>query len=115
MTGKYQELTQNTSAHLKTLREGIPDIMQAFGALNKAASSEGVLSEKTKELIAYALAVGLRCDDCIGFHAKALVRLGVTAQEVRETLSVTILMGGGPAAMYAAHAMQAFEEFSAEK
>lgn len=115
MTAKnYTELTQNTSKHLKTLREGIPEVMQAFGALNKAASNEGVLSEKTKELIAYAIAVSLRCEDCIGFHAKTLVRLGVTADEVRETLGVTILMGGGPAAMYAAHAMEAFEEFSAK-
>ena len=112
MSDKFKTLTQNTSTHLKTLRAGIPEVMQAFGGLNKAVSKDGALSEKTKELIAYAIAVSLRCDDCLGFHAQALVRLGVTKEEVQEALSVAMLMGGGPAVMYAAHAMEAFEEFS---
>ena len=52
------------------------------------------------------------CDACIGFHAKALVQLGATEQEVAETLGVCIVMGGGPSMMYAAEAVAAFEEFS---
>lgn len=50
---------------------------------------------------------------CIGFHTQALVKLGVTRQELEEVLGVAIYMGGGPSLMYAADAMVAFDQFSA--
>ena len=109
----YQTLTRDTSRHLAPLRTHNPDVMQAFGALSKAALAPGELDGKTKELIAMAIGVASRCDDCLGFHAKALVRLGATAGEFREMLGVAVYMGGGPSLMYAAHALAAFEEFSA--
>lgn len=68
-------------------------------------------TKKTKELIALALAVGSRCDACIGFHTKALVKLGATEQEIAETLGMCIYMGGGPSMMYAAEAVASFNEF----
>ena len=55
----------------------------------------------------------MRCDPCIGFHAKALVRHGATRQELDEMLAVATYMGGGPSLMYAASAAAAFEEFAA--
>ena len=70
------------------------------------------LDRKTKELIALALSIAARCDPCIGFHMQTLVKLGVTRQEVDETLGVSTYMGGGPSLMYAASAINAFEEFS---
>ncbi|MDP3615359.1 MAG: carboxymuconolactone decarboxylase family protein, partial [Rubrivivax sp.] len=66
--------------------------------------------KKTKELIALALSVAVRCDPCIGFHTQALVKLGASRQEVDETLGVAIYMGGGPSLMYAASAVKAFDE-----
>ena len=53
----------------------------------------------------------MRCDGCIGFHTKALVRLGVTREQLNETLAVAVYMGGGPSLMYAAEALRAYEEF----
>ena len=70
------------------------------------------IDRKTKELIALALSVAARCDPCIGFHMQTLVKLGVTRQEIDETLGVTTYMGGGPSLMYAASAIAAFDEFS---
>ena len=67
---------------------------------------------KTKELIASALGVASRCNPCIGFHMQTLVKLGVTRQELDETLGVTTYMGGEPSLMYAANAIAAFDEFS---
>ncbi|MBP7002723.1 MAG: carboxymuconolactone decarboxylase family protein [Amaricoccus sp.] len=86
--------------------------MQGFGALSKAATAAGTVDERTKELIALAIGVTQRCDGCIGFHAKALVELGVGRQEVAETLGMCVYMGGGPALMYAADALRAYDQFS---
>jgi AhpD family alkylhydroperoxidase len=115
MEKNYIEITRNISANLKILREDIPDTLQGFSALAKAASRDGVLDKKTKELIALALGVAGHCDACIGFHAEALVRLGATRPEVEEALGMAVYMGGGPSLMYAAEAIAAYEQFRAQK
>lgn len=112
MIKDYTEITTNISANIKTLKDGIPDVMQGFYSMSGAASKDGALSKKTKELIALALGVAARCDGCIGFHVQALVKLGATKEEIEETLGMAIYMGGGPSLMYAADAMAAYEEFS---
>lgn len=107
----YAELTQQVSQNLTTLRADIPDVMKGFNDMARAATKDGALDKKTKELIALALGVAARCDACIGFHAKALVQLGASMQEVEETLGMAVYMGGGPSLMYSANAVAAFKEF----
>lgn len=114
MNSEYKGLTQEISANLAQLRKSEPEVMKAFGEIGKAAMADGALDSKTKELIALAVGVAARCDGCIGFHTKALARLGATTEEVHEALGVAIYMGGGPAAMYAANAVAAFREFAPE-
>ena len=111
----YTDLTRAVSKNLTPLRTHNADVMHGFGALSKAAMAAGALDEKTKELIAMAVGVAARCDACLGFHAKALVRLGATPEEFREMLGVAVYMGGGPSLMYAAAALAAYEEFGGEK
>lgn len=112
MAGKYSEVTKDISTQLAKLRKEMPDVMSGFSALAQAATKDGALDKKTKELIAIALAVSNHCQGCIGFHTQTLVKLGVTQKELMETLSMAIYMGGGPSLMYAADVLEAFEEFS---
>jgi len=113
MTDKYNQLTQGISSQLAKMRKEIPEVMAGFSSLAQAASKDGVLDKKSKELIAIALAVANHCPGCIGFHSQALVKLNTSREELLETLSMAIYMGGGPSLMYAAEALEAFEEFSA--
>ena len=108
----YRALTQSVSRELAGLRSSTPDVMKAFNDLGRAATADGALDKKTKELIALALGVAVRCDPCIGFHTQALVKLGATRQEVDEALGVAVYMGGGPALMYCAEALQAWTQFA---
>lgn len=112
MSEKFTQLTTSISTQLAKMRKEIPDVMAGFSSLAQAASKEGVLDKKSKELIAMALAVSNHCPGCIGFHSQALVKLQVSREELLETLSMAIYMGGGPSLMYAAEALEAFEEFS---
>jgi AhpD family alkylhydroperoxidase len=111
MEKNYSDITKRIAGDLKKLRNDIPDTMQAFSALAKAATRDGALDKKTKELIALAIGIATRCDGCIGFHTEALVRLGASRQEVEETLGMAVYMGGGPSLMYAADAISAYEQF----
>lgn len=110
-TDNYRDLTASISATLARLRADLPDTTRGFGALAQEATRPGALDKKTKELLAMALSVGARCDPCIGYHTEALVKLGASRAEFEEMLGMCIYMGGGPSLMYAAKALQAFEEF----
>ncbi|KTC97723.1 carboxymuconolactone decarboxylase family protein [Legionella erythra] len=112
MTQKFGDITKGISTQLAKLRKEMPDVMAGFSALSQAATKDGVLNKKTKELIAMALAVANHCPGCIGFHSQALVKLGTSREELIETLGMAVYMGGGPSLMYAAEALEAFEEAS---
>ena len=113
MSKSYVEITDSINRGIAELRKAAPDALSGFTAMARGAMKAGALSERHKELIALAIGVAGRCDGCIGFHAKALVRLGATREEVMETLAVAVYMGGGPSLMHAAEAVQAFDEFTA--
>lgn len=112
MSDKFSQITTGIGAQLAKMRKEMPEVMGGFTTLAQAASKEGVLDKKTKELIAIALAVSNHCPGCIGFHSQTLVKLQVSREELLETLGMAIYMGGGPSLMYAAEALEAFEEFS---
>lgn len=112
MTKIFKDVTGDISSSLAKLRKEIPDVMAAFGSLAQSATKDGALDKKAKEFIALALGIAGHCDGCIGFHVQALVKLGATREEFVEVLGMAVYMGGGPSLMYAADALQAFEEFS---
>ncbi len=107
----WPEMAQMLSGELRHLRGGAPQVMKGFSAIAQAALAPGALDVKTKELIALAIAVAVRCDDCVAFHAKAAVEQGASREEMLETLGMAIYMGAGPSAMYASHALGAFTQY----
>jgi AhpD family alkylhydroperoxidase len=111
----YPDIVKDISANIKVLRADINSTMQGFSSLAQAAMKTQALDNKTKELIALAIGVATRCDGCIGFHSEALVKLGASREEVEEALGVAIYMGGGPALMYAADAIGAYDQFKSLK
>ncbi|MGO9389941.1 carboxymuconolactone decarboxylase family protein [Rhodoblastus sp.] len=117
MIFEWPETAKKLSAQLRDLRagEGAAEVMKSFSAMAQSATKTGALDAKTKELIALAIGVATRCDDCIAFHSKAAANLGATREEILETLGMAIYMGAGPSVMYASHALQAFSQFAAVK
>ncbi|MEQ1697002.1 MAG: carboxymuconolactone decarboxylase family protein [Hyphomicrobiaceae bacterium] len=112
MTNDWTGITKDVSATMREMRGGAPEVMKAFAGLAQAALGTKTLDLKTKELIALAIGVATRCDDCIAFHAKAAVEQGATREEVLETLGMAVYMGAGPAMMYATHAFDAYKSFA---
>lgn len=110
----WTEKLETTRDRLRDLRKAIPDTTRAFGGLGESAQKAGALDERTKEFIALGIAVAVRCEECILFHTQGLIRRGATREEVAEALGLTIEMGGGPSMMYAAKALECFDELSAQ-
>lgn len=111
-TFDHASLIHDINENLAPFRKAQPEAMQGFGQLARAAMAEGSISAKHKELIALAIGVTQRCSGCIGFHVKALHRLHCTRAELEEMLSICVYMGGGPALMYAAEVVKAWDDMA---
>ena len=112
MLPHYPEIIKDTSAAMAKLRADIPDTLKGFTAMAQAATKDGAIDAKTKELIALAIGVTQKCSGCIGFHVQALHKLGATRAELDEMLGLCVYMGGGPALMYCAEAIDAWEKLT---
>lgn len=105
----HATLMQGLNTQLAQLRKTQPEAMQGFGQVARAAMADGAISSRHKELMALAIGITQRCSGCIAFHVKALHKLGCTRAELEEMLAVCVYMGGGPALMYAAETLTAWE------
>lgn len=115
MVKDWPKFAGDLSGAIAQLRAGIPEVMKAFHQMDAAVYKDGALNVKTKELIALALGVAVRCDGCLAFHARAARKYGATREEVLEAMGMAIYMGGGPSVMYAAQAVEAFDQFDTAK
>lgn len=112
MAHDYKARIAEIDAYAVELKALVPDTVAAFGALSRAAQTPGLLDKKQKEILALAIAVAIRCEGCIAYHARGARRAGAERQEIGEALAVAIQMGGGPSLNYAADALRAFDQFS---
>ena len=115
MVKDWPGFADEMSQALAGLRSGIPDVMSAFSQLAKSAIAPGAMDPKSKEMVALGIAVSTRCDGCITFHARAARDYGATREEVLETIGMAIYMGDGPSVMYAALALEAYDQHAADR
>jgi alkylhydroperoxidase AhpD family core domain len=109
----YKAKIDEMRNELRAMYRAIPDTTAGFGTLSKAVKENGPLDVKTKELLAVGMAIVLRCEPCINFHVEALMKAGATREELGDVLGMAIQMGGGPAVMYAGHALGCWDELTA--
>lgn len=109
---KYAEIASEYHAGYRQLAKAIPDTLKAFGGLVGSATQDQALSKKSKELIAFAIAIAIRCEGCMATHANAAFKAGASREEVAEMIAVAIFMGGGPSSVYGVEAMRAYDEFA---
>jgi AhpD family alkylhydroperoxidase len=86
-----------------------PDIVKGYTTLSHAGQKVGRLDEKTRELIALAVAITLRCDGCITVHTAAARQRGATKEEIAEVLGVAVSVNAGAAVVYSTRALDAFD------
>ncbi|HLQ84536.1 MAG TPA: carboxymuconolactone decarboxylase family protein [Salinisphaeraceae bacterium] len=87
-------------------KELTPDTYDSWRAFSRQAFKAGALDEKTKQLIAVAVAHVTQCPYCIKGHTPAAARAGATRQEIMEAIWVAAEMRSGGAV---SHAQMAFD------
>ncbi|HET7361868.1 MAG TPA: carboxymuconolactone decarboxylase family protein, partial [Salinimicrobium sp.] len=93
----------------KKRAELAPEITEAFRNFSKTVFKEGALDEKTKQLIAVAVAHVTQCPYCIKGHTKIAKRKGASNEELMEAIWVASEMRAGGAYAHAALALDEME------
>ena len=104
-----------TSEQARRRKELAPGIHDAFEAFSRAVFSEGALPEKTKQLIAVAVAHVTQCPYCIDGHTKLAVRKGASEEEIMEAIWVASEMRAGGAYAHSTLALSAMEHARARQ
>jgi AhpD family alkylhydroperoxidase len=112
VTKSHKESANDVSSGVGLLREALPEAMKGFAELATASTAHRELDTKTKELMAVAIGIAIQCEGCIDIHTKLAHRHGATRQQMAETIALAIYMGGGPASVYGAKALRAYDEFN---
>lgn len=73
---------------------------------------DGVLTAKTKTLMAMICGINARCEPCLKYYVLQAKSLGVTEAELGEALAVVSTMGGCVGEMWALKAYQAYKDDS---
>lgn len=81
MIKSYEETLLKSSIYHSKIREEVADVTGGFNSLAQAATKDGTLDKETKKLIALAIGIATKCESCIGYHSKTLVKLGAAKQE----------------------------------
>ena len=102
-----------TKDRSRALVKAVNAPMKGFGQLSAAVKSSDALSVREKEYVAMGIAVVQGCDDCVGYHADLLQKLGCTRADYCDVLAMAIQMGGGPAVMNAGRALEIWDDLAA--
>ena len=102
----YPEATREISEARAALA---PEITEAFRNFSKVVFKEGALPEKTKQLIAVAVAHVTQCPYCIRGHTELAIRKGASKEEIMEAIWVASEMRAGAAYAHAALAIDEME------
>ena len=84
-----------------------PDTHDASRAFSRQVFARGALDEKTKQLIAVAVAHVTQCPYCIQGHTKAALRKGADEVELMEAIWVAAEMRAGGAYAHSTLALEA--------
>ena len=98
----YPKVTKEIVDKRKALA---PETMEVWNNFSKTVFKEGALSEKTKQLIAVAVAHVTQCPYCIRSHTKIAMRKGASKEEIMEAIWVASEMRAGAAYAHASIAL----------
>lgn len=77
------------------LDELLPETAQAYGKMRNSIFKDGFLEIKTKELIAIASSVLMRCQFCVDVHSQRAIAAGAAKEEIAEAIAIAMFVAAG--------------------
>ncbi|TWB65786.1 AhpD family alkylhydroperoxidase [Nitrospirillum amazonense] len=105
----WNQYRQQIGAGVGAYAKLSPDTVKGYVTISGAGQHTNHLDAKTRELIALAVAVSVKCDGCITVHTDAAIKNGATKEEIAEALGVAVAIGAGAALVYTTRVMDAYD------
>jgi AhpD family alkylhydroperoxidase len=109
MTSNAKTYYENNAAAMKPVRALMPDLIKGFGCLHQGAMRSGALTLLEKELMALAIGLAVRCENCMYAHIQAALHAGAAREQILEAAGVAVLMQGGPTYTYLPRVIEALD------
>ncbi len=107
---KSEQLFPNPTKENAEMRaKAAPEIIDAWRNFSRTVFKAGALDEKTKQLIAVAVAHVTQCPYCIHSHTEQAMKKGASKEEIIEAVWVAAEMRAGAAYAHSALAMDEME------
>ena len=88
--------------------------IKRFFALDSRTYEAGALPVKTKELLGLVASMVLRCDDCVTYHLTRCMEEGVRRDELFESFSVALVVGGSIVIPHLRRAVDTLDQLEGE-
>jgi len=88
--------------------------IKRFFALDSRVYDKNVLDIKTKELMGLVASTVLRCNDCIFYHLDQCYKNNVSDEELFESLSIALIVGGSITIPHLRFAVDIWEKLKKE-
>ncbi|MCQ6963512.1 carboxymuconolactone decarboxylase family protein [Methanolobus chelungpuianus] len=80
---------------MQFLIDRLPDTAASFVQMRGTIFKDGALDARTKELIAVAASVLLKCERCTEIHSQRAMAGGATKDELAEAIAVAMFISAG--------------------
>lgn len=111
MANRFKEFTEyRQKMNEKILAEDNRVIKRMFSLDNLTYREGGALDTKSKELMGLVASLVLRCDDCVSYHISQSVTAGASREEIVETMSIGLVVGGSIVIPHLRRAMEFLDE-----
>jgi 4-carboxymuconolactone decarboxylase len=80
----------------KGFQRHFPDISRTCDKLAVSCNEGGPLDEKSRELVKLGIAIGLNSEGAVRSHARRALAAGVTAEDVRHAVLLSLTTAGFP-------------------
>ena len=97
-------------SRLKEFASLQPDAFKAFIDFDTKTMKDGLLTGCEKELIAIAVAHTTGCPYCISLHVQGAKKLGVSKEEMAESIMVATALKAGSALAHGVNALNAYDQ-----
>lgn len=104
-----------TKENAEARAKATPEIIDAWRNFSRTVFKAGALDEKTKQLIAVAVAHVTQCPYCIHSHSETALKKGATKEEVMEAVWIAAEMRAGAAYSHSILAMDEMMAVEKEK
>jgi AhpD family alkylhydroperoxidase len=104
----WEAYRRQVAAGMAEIGRASPDLIRGYRTIATARTASNKLDAKTRELVALAVAVTVRCDGCIAVHVEAARAQGATKEEITEALGVAVMVHAGAALVQSTRVLDAF-------